>query len=82
MQAIMDRVFIRPDAPKKGVIIIKENEEAKSGIVVSVGKEVKSVQQGDHVLYFKWDDLILPNGLVAVREKSLLGVYQQEEKDK
>ena len=82
MQAIMDRVFIKPDEPKKGVIIIEENEEAKSGMVVSVGKEVKSVRKGDHVIYFKWDDLSLPNGLVAVREKSLLGVYQQEEKDK
>lgn len=82
MQAIMDRVFIRPDEKKKGVIIIDDAEEAKSGVVVSVGDKVKSVKVGDHVIYFKWDDLPLSDGMVALREKSLLGIYETNEEEK
>lgn len=84
MQAIMDRVFVRPDKSKQGVIIIDDDQEAKSGVVVSVGEKVKSVRKGDRVIYFKWDDLPLLDGLVALRERNLLGIYEinnEEEKD-
>ena len=77
MQAIMDRVFIQPDEKKKGVIMLEDDEETKSGIVVSVGELVKSVHVGDHVIYFKWDDLPVFDGIVALREKSLLGIYEK-----
>lgn len=77
MQAIMDRVFIRPDEKKQGVIMLEDDEETKSGIVVSVGDKVKSVNIGDHVIYFKWDDLPMFDGIVALREKSLLGIYEK-----
>lgn len=77
MQAIMDRVFIRPDEKKQGVIMLEDDEETKSGIVVSVGDKVKSVSIGDHVIYFKWDDLPMFDGIVALREKNLLGIYEK-----
>lgn len=77
VKAIMDRVFIKPDEKKQGAIIIEDHDETKSGIVVSVGEQVKSVKSGDHVIYFQWDDLPAVEGLVAVRENSLLGVYDE-----
>ena len=77
MRAILDRVFIKPDEAKKSAIIIENERETKSGIIVCVGENVKSVKKGDHVIYFKWDDLPAINGLVAVRENSLLGVLDE-----
>lgn len=77
VKAIMDRVFIKPDEKKGSIITIDDHDETKSGYVVSVGEEVKAVKEGDHVVYFKWDDLPAVDGLVAVRENSLLGVYDE-----
>ena len=77
MKAIMDRVLIRPDEPQRGLILIEDDRETKSGVVVSAGSDVKSVKKGDHVIYFKWDDLPAPDGLTVVLEKSLLGVYEE-----
>ena len=74
MKAILDRVFIKPDEVKKNIIIKEDDNETKSGMVVCVGENVKSVKSGDHVIYFKWDDLPAVDGLVVVRENSLLGV--------
>ena len=77
-KAIMDRVFIKPDEKKQGLIIIQDNDETKTGVVVSIGDEVKSVKVGDRVIFFKWDDLPALDGLIAVRENSLLGVIEDE----
>lgn len=77
-KAIMDRVFIKPDEKKQGLIIIQDNDETKTGVVVSVGNEVKSVKEGDRVIFFKWDDLPALDGLIAVRESSLLGIIEDE----
>ena len=74
----MDRVFIKPDEKKQGLIIIQDNDETKTGVVVSVGNEVKSVKEGDRVIFFKWDDLPALDGLIAVRESSLLGIIEDE----
>lgn len=74
----MDRVFIKPDEKKQGLIIIQDNDETKTGVVVSVGDEVKSVKVGDRVIFFKWDDLPALDGLIAVRENSLLGIIEDE----
>lgn len=75
----MDRVFIKPDEKKQGaIIIINDDDESKSGIVLSVGEQVTSVKEGDHVVYFKWDDLPALDGIVAVRENSLLGIITDE----
>lgn len=79
VKAIMDRVFIKLDEKKQGSIITldEEKEETKSGIVESVGEDVKSVKAGDHVVFFKWDDLPVIDGLVAAREKDLLGIWDE-----
>ena len=78
-QAIMDRVFIKPDVAKKGAIIIEEAESGtKSGIVQSVGERVKSVNIGDHVIFYDWADLPAMDGLIAVRENDLLGVLTDD----
>lgn len=74
----MDRVFIKPDEKKQGLIIIQDNDETKTGVVVSKGDEVKSVKVGDRVIFFKWDDLPALDGLIAVRENSLLGIIEDE----
>lgn len=74
----MDRVFIKPDEKKQGLIIIQDNDETKTGVVVSIGDEVKSVKVGDRVIFFKWDDLPALDGLIAVRENSLLGIIEDE----
>lgn len=77
-KAIMDRVFIKPDEKKQGSIIIEDKSETKSGIVVSVGEKVTSVKEGDHVVFFHWDDLPALDGMIAVRENSLLGIITDE----
>ena len=77
-KAVMDRIFIKPDEVKKGAIIIEDNSETKTGVVVSVGEDVRSVKEGDHVIYFKWDDLPALDGLVAIREDYLLGLIEDE----
>lgn len=74
----MDRVFIKPDEKKQCLIIIQDNDETKTGVVVSKGDEVKSVKVGDRVIFFKWDDLPALDGLIAVRENSLLGIIEDE----
>ena len=74
----MDRVFIKPDEKKQGLIIIQDNDETKTGVVVSKGDEFKSVKVGDRVIFFKWDDLPALDGLIAVRENSLLGIIEDE----
>lgn len=78
-KAIMDRVFIKPDEKKQGAIItLKDDDETKSGVVVSVGEQVTSVKEGDHVIYYKLDDLPALDGLVAVQEFSILGLIEDE----
>jgi co-chaperonin GroES (HSP10) len=71
-QAIMDRVFVKPDV-KKQTIIIEEKEKTKSGIVQSVGELVTSVKVGDHIIFKPWEIEAL-DGLDAIREKWILGV--------
>lgn len=77
-QAIMDRVFVKLDEPPKRAILIEdEPSKTKSGIVQSVGEMVKSVKVGDHVIFHDWDVEAL-DGLVAIREKWLLGVITDD----
>ena len=80
-KAIMDRIFVKLDEPEKKAIIMetKKREYARRGIVQSVGERVKSVQVGDHVIFEQWDvDVDEINGLVAIREKMLLGVITDD----
>lgn len=72
-KAIMDRIFVKPDEEKQGAIIMENKSKTKTGIVQSVGDEVKSVKVGDHIIFYEWD-LEALDGLVAIREKWVLGV--------
>jgi hypothetical protein len=79
-QAIMNRVFIKPDEKKQGAIIMTEEEKptTKTGIVQSVGSAVKSVKAGDHVVFYDWMTLPALDGLVVATEGYLLGVLEDE----
>lgn len=78
MKAIMDRVFIKPDESKHGAIIIEDESKTKSGIVQSIGEDVKAVEVGDHVIFYDWADLPALDGLIAVRESYLLGKIEDD----
>lgn len=78
MKAIMDRVFIKPDEKKQGAIIIEDESKTKSGIVQSIGEDVKAVEVGDHVIFYDWADLPAMDGLIAVRESYLLGKIEDD----
>lgn len=78
MKAIMDRVFIKPDEKKQGAIIIEDESKTKSGIIQSIGEDVKAVEVGDHVIFYDWADLPAMDGLIAVRESYLLGKIEDD----
>lgn len=78
MKAIMDRIFIKPDEKRQGAIIIEDESKTKSGIVQSVGEDVKAVKVGDHVIFYDWADLPALDGLIAVRESYLLGKIEDD----
>lgn len=72
-KAIMDRIFVKPDEAEKKTIIMEEKSKTKTGVVQSVGEQVKSVKIGDHIIFYEWDLEVL-DGLTAIREKWVLGV--------
>lgn len=87
VKAIMDRVFVKLDAPetKSGIILTDDIRRPRYiGRVVSVGDQVKSVKVGDHVVFHVFDDVPVnapteEKDVVAVREYSLLGVINDDE---
>ena len=79
LQPIMDRVLIRLETFKKqtdgGVLLTDESQQQPTiGVVENIGEDVKSVKIGDKVYFHIFDELpSLEEGLVVVRERSLLG---------
>ena len=79
LQTIMDRVLIRLDETENktagGLLLTDEATPTRTvGVVESVGENVRSVHVGDKVLFKVFDELpALEEGLVVVRERSLLG---------
>ena len=79
LSAIMDRVIIRLENTEKqtegGVLLTDEGKKPKTiGIVQSIGEDVGSVSVGDKVFFHVFDELpVLEEGVVVVRERSLLG---------
>jgi co-chaperonin GroES (HSP10) len=75
----MDRVLIRLEKTKNktagGILLTDEAIPTRTvGVVESVGEDVRSVQIGDKVLFKVFDELpTIEDGLVVVRERSLLG---------
>lgn len=80
LKAIEDRLIILPDKPLPHKLIMDcpKNDYTNQGIVQSVGDKVTMVKIGDYVVFHRFDELPLPNdGLVVVRESSLLGKYDK-----
>ena len=78
LKAIEDRLIILPDKPLTHKLIMDcpKNDYTNQGIVQSVGDKVTMAKIGDYVVFHRFDELPLPNdGLVVVRESSLLGKY-------
>ncbi len=74
-KAVNDRIIIKLDESDKSDFIICDNEqyEKNSGVVISVGENVKSVNKGDHIIFHLFDEIALPeDDLAVVREKSVL----------
>ena len=79
LQAIMDRVVIRldeiQDHTQGGIWLTDDHQQPSTiGTVLSIGENVKSVTEGDKVLFHAFDELPTPEaGVVVLRERSLLG---------
>ena len=86
IKAISDRVFIRLDPEKSatdaGIILMDDYHQSRNiGTVESVGSEVSSVKKGDIVLFHMFDELpSYDKEVVVVRENSILGVFEDEQK--
>lgn len=79
----MDRVFIRlekQETTKGGIILADTVENPRTiGTVESIGDDVTSVKIGDKVLFHCFDELpTYDPDVVVVRERSLLGVFEDE----
>ncbi|MBQ8481601.1 MAG: hypothetical protein IJ532_03620 [Alphaproteobacteria bacterium] len=74
-KAIKDRIIIKLDESVKSNLIIANSElyEKNSGVVLSIGNDVKCVNVGDHIIFHLFDEIALSEeGLAVVREKSVL----------
>lgn len=78
LKAIMDRIIVRLDEDEPSPLFLGENKKTQNkGVVLSVGRQVSAVKPGDCVVFHRFDELPLPNeGLVVIREKSLLAVCE------
>lgn len=79
LNAIMDRIIVRLDVVKPSAVFISDQKTAQNrGVVISVGPLVSEVKPGDHIVFHQFDELPLPeDDMVVIREKSLLGKYDQ-----
>ncbi|MCQ2734687.1 MAG: co-chaperone GroES [Alphaproteobacteria bacterium] len=80
LKAVADRIIVKLDETAQSALIMPNVEfnTRNSGVVLSVGEKVTLVNPGDHVVFHLFDELPLPDeGVVVIREKSLLGVYAE-----
>ena len=81
VKPILDRVFVKPLEQKQGALIMPEDNEVKFGEIIAIGEDVKSVEVGQKIFYFKWDDLpVFDKGFVVIRERCVLGVIEDDGK--
>ncbi|MBO4284739.1 MAG: hypothetical protein J5895_00720 [Alphaproteobacteria bacterium] len=84
MKAIADRVLLKLEEKpeqKHGILLPDNFQTVKTiGKVLSVGKNVTSVDIGDVVLFHAFDELpTLKKNIVAVRESSILAIMEDGE---
>ncbi|MBR1841035.1 MAG: hypothetical protein IJ778_02785 [Alphaproteobacteria bacterium] len=80
LKAVADRIIVKLDESAQSALIMPDVEfnTRNSGVVLSVGERVSLVSPGDHIVFHLFDELPLPDeGVVAIREKSLLGIYAE-----
>ena len=78
LKAVADRIIVKLDESVQSALIMPDTEfnTRNSGVVLSVGDRVSLVKSGDRIVFHLFDELPLPEeGMVAIREKSVLGVY-------
>ncbi len=75
----MDRVIVRLCSTNdKSSLIYDEKRYRNRGVVLSVGPEVSGIKVGDEIIFHYFDDLPLEQkDIVAVREKSVLGIVDE-----
>ena len=84
VKAIADRIFVRleqkAEKTEGGIFVTPDIDDVGTvGTVESVGAEVSSVKVGDKILFHVFDELETPEkNLVAIRESSVLGVFENE----
>lgn len=78
LKAVSDRIIVRLAQEKKTSIMLPEEKHyTDRGVVESVGERVSGVKAGDKVIFHLFDELPLPeDGLVVIRQKSLLGMWE------
>ena len=77
-KAVSDRIFVRLEQKTKASIMLPDEKRyTDRGVVESVGERVSGVKAGDKVIFHLFDELPLPeDGLVVIRQKSLLGIWE------
>ena len=84
IKPIKDRIFIRLEPDKEttegGIIIVEDYHKNRNiGIIEEIGPDVCSVQKGEKVLFYPFDELpTYDSDIVVVRENSILGVYEND----
>lgn len=72
-KALKDRIIIKITESDNNIIIGMEQKTENTGVVLSVGDEVKSVKAGEHIIFHLYDEIELPQkSLAVIREKSVL----------
>lgn len=79
-KAVTDRIIVKLDALSKNkAAFYLKPDYRNSGVVTSIGDKVCDIKVGDRIIFHQFDELPLPEeDLVAVREKSVLGIIVQD----
>ena len=75
-RAITDRIVLKLETEKSEISLIYADKRPQcTGIIVSLGEQVRDLNVGDRVFFHPYDELSLPEeNMVVVRAKSILGV--------
>ena len=77
-----DTTLVMPDKARglRGEHLARWDYQTQTGMVISAGKDVKSLKPGDMVEYKRYMGVKIPNnyGLERVQEASVLGVWKDE----